>query len=153
MAVVTGLTKERMLEIEANSIVDARKDGDYLILTTQGGIEKNVGNIVGRSGAIGEDAILLRVASSRGTSFKNNAISTTLTVTVYKGALIITTMQELQELLGLGVYIEWWWRRITDTNFGLISSADNRLSQSGFALTVSPDDVDSQTVFEVRLQT
>lgn len=152
MAVVNGLTKERMLEIEANSIVNARKDGDYLVLTTKGGIETNVGSIVGRSGLVGEDAVLLRVASSRGTSFKNNTVSTVLTVTIYKGALIVTSMAGLQELLGPGAYLEWWWRRITDANFGIISSADNRLSMSGFALTVSPDDVDSQTVFECRLQ-
>lgn len=152
MGIVTGLTKERMLEIEANSIVEARKDGADLILTTRGGVETNVGSVVGTTGAFGADAILLRVASSRGTSFKNNAISTILTVTIFRGTERITALQQLQEAFGYGVYLEWWWRRTTDITFNLVSSADNRLSQSGFSFTVSPDDVDQQTVFECRLQ-
>lgn len=153
MAIVTGLTKARMLEIEDSSIVSARKDGDYLVLTTHGGVETNVGSVVGREGSIGGDAVLLRVSSTRGTSFKNNAIATVLTVTVFKGSQRITTMQELVATFGASSYLEWWWRRVDDAAFGLISSADNRLSEYGFALTVSPDDVDEQTVFECRLNT
>lgn len=109
--------------------------------------------ITGPDGQVGEDAVLLRVSSSRGTSFKNNAISTVLTATVFKGSLRITDITSLQAEFGMGVYLEWWWRRLDDLAFGVISSADNRLSQAGFALTVSPADVDGQSVFECRLQT
>lgn len=109
--------------------------------------------VTGADGTPGEDAVLLRVSSSRGTSFKNNAISTVLTVTVFKGSKQITNIVDLHAELGGSAFIEWWWRRIDDTDFGVISSADPRLSQAGFALTVSPADVDEQTVFQAILHT
>jgi len=109
--------------------------------------------ITGADGSPGEDAVLLRVSSSRGTSFKNNTISTVLTVTVFKGAEQITDIADLHATFGSGAYLEWWWRRMDDTDFGVISSADSRLSQAGFALTVSPADVDEQTVFQCILHT
>lgn len=109
--------------------------------------------ITGADGTPGEDAVLLRVSSSRGTSFKNNAISTVLTVTVFKGSTQITNITDLRAALGGSAFIEWWWRRMDDSDFGVISSADPRLSQAGFALTVSPADVDGQTVFQAILNT
>ncbi|NHI16873.1 hypothetical protein [Microbacterium excoecariae] len=109
--------------------------------------------MTGADGAPGEDAVTLRVDSSRGTSFKNNAISTVLTVTVFAGAQQITTIDALWAAFGSGAYLEWWWRRLDDAAFGVISSADPRLSQAGFALTVSPSDVDEQTVFQCILHT
>lgn len=109
--------------------------------------------MTGADGTPGEDAVLLRVSSSRGTSFKNNAIATVLTVTVFKGSVQITNITDLHATLGSGAFIEWWWRRMDDSDFGVISSADPRLSQAGFALTVSPADVDEQTVFQAVLNT
>jgi hypothetical protein len=109
--------------------------------------------ITGNDGVAGEDAVLLRVASSRGTSFKNNAISTVLSVTVFKGSQKIENITDLWSAFGSGAYLEWLWRRRDDSDFGVISSADSRLSQAGFALTVSPADVDEQTVFQCILHT
>ncbi len=48
MATVTGFTAERMLAIEQNTIVSARREGSDLILTTFGGVEINLGNVNGR---------------------------------------------------------------------------------------------------------
>lgn len=109
--------------------------------------------ITGPDGVAGEDAVLLRVSSTRGTSFKNNAISTVLTVTVFKGSEQITNIIDLRDAFGVGAYIEWLWRRMDDEEFGVISSSDPRLSEAGFALTVSPADVDGQTVFQAILNT
>lgn len=109
--------------------------------------------LAGSKGATGEDAVLLRIDSSRGTAFKNSAISTVLSVTVFKGSLQITDIYALWAALGSSAYLEWMWRRVDDSDFGLISSADNRLSNSGFSLTVSPADVDEQTVFQCILHT
>lgn len=104
-------------------------------------------------GAAGEDAAVLRIDSSRGTAFKNNAISTVLSVTVMYGSKQIANITDLWAEFGQGAYLEWWWRRINDTEFGVISSSDDRLSAAGFKLTVSPDDVDEQTVFQCVLHT
>lgn len=50
MATVTGLTAERMLEIEAASIVDGEVVGDDLILTRHDETEINAGNVRGATG-------------------------------------------------------------------------------------------------------
>ncbi|MDF2506265.1 MAG: phage minor structural protein [Microbacterium sp.] len=109
--------------------------------------------ITGADGAPGEDAVLLRIFSTRGTAFKNNAISTTLYVVVYAGARQITTLTDLRAELGTTAFLEWRWRRSQDSEFGVISSADPRLSLGGFALTISPAEVDQQTLFECHLRT
>lgn len=98
-------------------------------------------------------AATLRIVSTRGTAFKNNAIATVLTVTVFYGGQQITDITALQAAFGTGAYLEWQWRRMDDSAFGIISSADSRLSQAGFALTVTPADVDEQTVFQCNLNT
>lgn len=55
MATVDGLTKERMLAIEAESITAARIDPvtEHLILTTHGGSDIDVGNVTGPTGPPG----------------------------------------------------------------------------------------------------
>lgn len=98
-------------------------------------------------------AAVVKIESSRGTAFKNNQISTDLRVTVFYGTQTITTITGLWEAFGPTAYLEWSWRRETDDGYGLISAADDRLSQSGFCLTVSPDDVDEQTTFRCVLNT
>ena len=53
MATITGLTAERMLEIEAASIVDGDVVGDNLILTRQNGSTINAGSVRGAQGVAG----------------------------------------------------------------------------------------------------
>ena len=55
MAEVTGLTAVRQLEIENNSIVNARLSGADLILTTHGNVDINVGSVKGEDGENGEN--------------------------------------------------------------------------------------------------
>lgn len=110
-------------------------------------------NITGADGQAGEDAVLMRISSSKGTAFKNNAIATVLTVTVFRGALQIVNLDGLWDSFGTSAYLEWHWRRIDEDVFGVISSADPRLSQGGFALTISPADVDVKTDFTCTLHT
>lgn len=55
MATVTGLTAERMLEIEAASIVDGEVVGDDLILTRHDETEINAGNVRGPIGPQGPE--------------------------------------------------------------------------------------------------
>ena len=53
MATVTGLTAERMEEIEAASIVDGNVVGGDLILTRQDGTDINAGSVEGPAGSVG----------------------------------------------------------------------------------------------------
>lgn len=62
MATVTGLTAERMLAIEAGSVVDGDVVGDNLILTKHDGSQVNAGNVrgpVGPAGPVGADLAVL----------------------------------------------------------------------------------------------
>lgn len=104
------------------------------------------------TGNDGTPAVLLRIDSSRGTAFKNNMISTVLSVTIFLGDEQINNIHDLHDRLGPAYYLEWFWRRLDDEEFGLISSSDDRLGSAGFTLTVSPDDVDEQTVFQCILK-
>lgn len=53
MATVTGLTADRMLEIEAASVVDGLIVGDDLVLTKHDGTPINAGNVRGPVGPVG----------------------------------------------------------------------------------------------------
>ena len=107
--------------------------------------------ITGNQGPAGTGAALVRIDSTRGTVFKEAGFSTDLQATVFSGAKQIASIYELWEEFGPRAYLEWWWRKHDDSDFGLISSADTRLSQAGFRLTVSPADVDVSTVFQCVL--
>ena len=53
MATVTGLTAERMLEIEAASVVDGSVVGGHLILTKHDGTTVDAGPVTGPAGPVG----------------------------------------------------------------------------------------------------
>ena len=105
----------------------------------------------GADGADGEDAVLLKIDSSRGNVFKNNAVSTLMTVTIYYGSETIGTSAALSEVFGAGAYLEWEWQRFGETEWHVISSADTRLADNGFRFTISPDDVDVKVNFRCKL--
>lgn len=109
--------------------------------------------ITGPDGQAGEDAVLLRIFPVGGDKFKNNTISSVLTVTVFVGSRQITDIDALWAEFGMTAYLEWHWKRKDDSDYGLISASDTRLSRGGFALTVSPNDVDETTDFVCELHT
>lgn len=90
---------------------------------------------------------VVKLISSRGTTFKNNAISTDITATIFYAEKTITDIADLTETFGAGAFLEWKWRRMDDEDWQTISSADTHISAGGFTFTVSPDDVDAQTSF------
>lgn len=47
---ITGLTAQRMIQIEQNSVVSGRVEGDQLILTTRGGAPITAGSVKGPKG-------------------------------------------------------------------------------------------------------
>lgn len=100
-----------------------------------------------------EITTLLRIESSRGTVFKNNAVSTVLSVVIYHGKDRITDIDRLHEVYGNSAYIQWKWQRLDEDSYGIISSADSRMSNGGFSFTLSPDDVDVKVTFMCELIT
>lgn len=98
-----------------------------------------------------EISTVMAISSTRGTSFKNNAVSTELYITIYHGKDRITDAATMKKVYGESAYIQWKWLRLTDESFGVISSADSRFRDDGFRFILSPDDVDAQVVFECEL--
>lgn len=105
----------------------------------------------GAVGADGEDAVLLRIDSSRGTVFKNNAVTTVLTVIIYKGSQRITTAEQMKAVFGSKARIEWEWQRVDEDRYGVISADDSRLSDGGFIFTLGSEDVDVKVTFRCNL--
>lgn len=131
-----------------------KESGQYVwqkTVTTYNSGDTNESSPTCISGANGEDATVLRIDSSKGTVFKNNAVSTVLTVAVYHGGTRITDATTLREVYGASARIQWEWLRLTDEKFGIISSSDSRISNEGFSFTLSPDDVDVKVTFMCEL--
>ena len=106
-----------------------------------------------KDGRDGQDAVTLRIDSSRGTVFKNSDVSTVLNVVIFKGGKTITDATAMRAEFGGTAYLEWYWQRIGEETFGTILATDSRISNEGFALSLSPSDVDTQVVFKCQLVT
>lgn len=103
------------------------------------------------SGRDGEPGTVLRIDSSRGTVFKNNAVSTVLSVTVYHGGERITDIAGLRRVFGAGARLSWQWQRMDEDRYGALSAGDARIGDDGFTLTLSPEDVDVKVTFMCEL--
>lgn len=111
--------------------------------------------ITGNTGASGEDgadSILLQILSSNGNMFKNSTLSTTLTVTIIVGDETITSSEQMISKFGSGAVLKWEQKRFGETEFTPLEADDDRLSDNGFILTLQPDDVYTQTVFNCNLE-
>ena len=123
----------------------------HRMVTTYGDGTVIVGEPALLTGPNGEDAVLLRIDSTRGTVFKNDSISTTLNAVIYNGPNRITNITDLHSVFGSGAYLQWYWQKVDDDSFGIISSSDSMISNDGFSLTISPDQVDTKVTFMCEL--
>ena len=98
-----------------------------------------------------EVATILHIESSRGTAFKNNCVSTILSVVIFHGKDRITDSATMREVFGSGAYLQWYWQRLDDESFGVISSSDTRFGDDGYTFTLSPSDVDAKITFRCEL--
>lgn len=100
-----------------------------------------------------EITTLMTMTSTKGIAFKNNAVSTILYITIYHGKQRITDAATMKEVFGENAYLQWYWLRLTDEEYGIISSSDSRFRDDGFKFVLSPEDVDTQISFECELIT
>jgi hypothetical protein len=107
----------------------------------------------GRDGRDGADAVTLRIDSSRGTVFKNSDVSTVLNVVIFKGGKTITDAVAMRTEFGSNAHLEWQWQRMGEATFWTILSTDSRITNEGFALSLTPSDVDTKVVFKCQLVT
>lgn len=105
----------------------------------------------GQKGEDGQDAIILQIISSNGNMFKNETLSTTLTITIIIGDEMITSSDQMYAKFGAGAYLVWEEKEFGQSEFTVIPSTDSRLSDNGFIMTLNPEDVYKQTVFNCYL--
>lgn len=105
----------------------------------------------GQKGEDGQDAIILQIISSNGNMFKNETLSTTLTITIIIGNEMITSSDQMYAKFGAGAYLVWEEKEFGQSEFTEIPSTDSRLSDNGFIMTLNPEDVYKQTVFNCYL--
>lgn len=103
------------------------------------------------TGSKGEDAVNIYLHSTNGVAFKNNAVSTVLTVTIYYGSITITDQTQLETIFGSGSYLQWQVKTFGSSSFVTIPSSDPRFANDCFTFTLSPEDVDTQVVFNVQV--
>ena len=96
---------------------------------------------------------VLRIDSSRGTVFKDNNVSTVLSVSIHYGKQIIENTTALRATFGATAHLQWEWLRMDEDRYGIISADDARLSNGGFTLTLGPADVDVKVTFRCALIT
>ena len=139
-----------------STVAPAHQEGQYVwqkTVTTFNNGETESSMPTCLSGADGEPATTLRIDSSRGTVFKNNAVSTVLSAVIYRGGVRITDMNTLRSTFGSGAYLQWSWQRLDEERFGVISASDSRLINDGFSFVLSADDVDTKVTFMCELIT
>lgn len=101
-----------------------------------------------------KDLVTLRIDSSRGTVFKNSEVSTVLTVRCYKRGQELTTLTALrQAMLDATARIRWYVLREGDTDWVSLADSDPMLSDDGFTLTVTPNDVSVKCTFKAEIVT
>lgn len=98
-----------------------------------------------------EGTTLLHIDSSRGTVFKHSTVSTVLRVVLFRGGERITDADAMRAAFGSGAHLQWSYQRTDEDRFGILSASDSRLSEEGFCLTLTPQDVDVKVTFACRL--
>ena len=129
------------------------KDGTYKLAINSKSITFGSGITIEEAFEELRDEIttLLRIESSRGTVFKNDQVSTVLSVVIYHGTQRITDYATMKSVFGAGAYLQWKWQRLDEESYGIISSTDTRFSDNGFKFTLSPEDVDTKVTFMCEL--
>ena len=129
------------------------KDGTYKLAINSKSITFGSGITIEEAFEELRDEIttLLRIESSRGTVFKNDQVSTVLSVVIYHGTQRITDYATMKSVFGSGAYLQWKWQRLDEESYGIISSTDTRFSDNGFKFTLNPEDVDTKVTFMCEL--
>lgn len=130
-----------------------RKDGYFIWqrTVTKTSNDTTYSDPVCITGADGKDAVLLIIESSNGTMFKNTSIATNLTVTIIVGGNSITDSATMKKVFGDAAKLTWEQKAMGSAVWTELSADDSRLSDNGFIMTLTADDINEKTVFECSL--
>ena len=143
MMFYTDQNGESHLAISSDKIVMGKQNLADIV----GDIKEDINNVRD------EITSLLVIESSQGILFKNNQVSTVLSVIIYHGKERITDADRMREVYGNTAYLQWKWQRLGEEEFGTILSTDSRIGADGFIFTLTPDDVDVKVTFMCELIT
>lgn len=112
---------------------------DFNTVTGELNIEASSFKVASKSVATKDDiddvrdeiTTFLSIESSKGTAFKNNSVSTILSVIIYHGKDRVEDPERMREVFGFSAYLQWYWQRLDDEVYGVISSTDSRLRNEG----------------------
>ena len=99
----------------------------------------------------GNSAIMVNIHSTRGNAFHNSEIGTTMNITILYGSTQITDSGGLHSILGPSAYVQWTALTGADKTPVIISNADPMVSNDGFTLTLSPNNVDNTVTFTANV--
>lgn len=152
--VVTGVVgggdrTQKAVDTAVNDASKAKSDASSAVKTAD-----TASNNAAQALSETKDLVTLRIDSSRGTVFKNNSTSTVLTVHCYKRGLEITRLQGLRDAINdQTARIRWWVLREGDTSWVSLPSTSSLISDDGFTLTITPDDVSVKCTFKAEVVT
>ena len=115
-------------------------------------LEDTLDDIETTPGPPGKDAITVHIDSVNGYIFKNTAVATTLVVTIIKGDQWIDNSTKLEAEFGAGAYLQWSEKKFGQLIYEDIALNDERLSDSGFMLTISAADIMTKSTFRCDLK-
>ena len=100
----------------------------------------------------GEDAVTVHIDSVSGNIFKNSSIATTLVVSIIKGEDWIQNSIDLKKMYGNTAYIQWREKKFGTLAYVDLLNSDSRLSDNGFLLTISANDIETKSTFKCDLE-
>ena len=99
----------------------------------------------------GKSAIVLKIDSVNGFSFKNTGVNTTMTVQIFVDDKIIDTSQKMYDVFGEQAKIIWEIKNIGETEYTPINQNDKRLSDNGFIFALNDKDINNKATFRCFL--
>lgn len=117
MGTITGLTADRMIAIEAASVVDGDVVGDNLVLTKHDGSTINAGNVRGAAGTNGTNGVNAPAVRAASPGSNVAALTGTFTldgVTLVAGDRVLLKDQTTVSQNGVYVVAAGAWTRATD---------------------------------------
>lgn len=129
-----------------NNSTQAKKDAESALNKAQDIVDKvNSGELDG------EDAVMLCIESTNGTTFKNSDVATIFIVKIYVGSITIDNSTKLKEVFGKDAYLQWLIKRHGEEVFTNIPLDDSRLNDNGFLFTINAKDINFKAVFNCEL--
>lgn len=122
--------------------------------TTGKNVEETISDIQGDVDKLRDEiTTMLYIESSEGNVFKNDSMSTILSVVLYHGTERITDSNALETTFGPDAYLQWKLKRDNEDEYTAIPEDDGRIDNGGFTFVITPNDVDAKAIFICELIT